>query len=86
MPFILAVTTKEDNPDKALIQIDQYYLDKALKVVEDLAPRFDLIKQGVVPPQGCGRCPSCRKDLKVSGVISYEELFNKVREEENDNI
>ena len=86
MPFILAVTTKEDNPDKALIQIDQYYLDKALKVVEDLAPRFDLIKQGVIPPQGCGRCPSCRKDLKVSGVISYEELFNKVREEENDNI
>ena len=85
MPFVLAVATKEENPDKAIIQIDQYWLDRALRVVEENAPRFDLIKQGLVEPKGCGRCPSCRKDLKVSGVVSYEQLFNKVREEETQN-
>lgn len=82
LPFVLAVTTKEDNPDKALIQIDQYYLDKALKLVMELAPHYDMVKKGIVAPVGCECCPSCRKDLKVSGIISYEELFDKKREED----
>ena len=83
LPFVLAVTTKEENPDKALIEIDQYYLDKALKLVQELAPHYDLVKQGVVKPVGCGKCPSCRIGLKVQGIVSYETLFNKVRVEED---
>ena len=83
LPFVLAVTTKEENPDKALIEIDQYYLDKALKLVQELAPHYDLVKQGVVKPIGCGKCPSCRIGLKVTGIVSYETLFNKVRVEED---
>ena len=83
LPFVLAVTTKEENPDKALIEIDQYYLDKALKLVQELAPHYELVKQGVVKPVGCGKCPSCRIGLKVTGVVSYETLFNKVRVEED---
>jgi len=86
LPFVLAVTTKEENPDKALIQIDQEYLDKALKLVEKLAPHFNAIKQGVVEPKGCGCCPSCRKDLKVTRVVSYQELFNKCLVVEEDEI
>ena len=77
LPFVLAVTTKEENPDKALIQIDQEYLDRALEFVKEHCERFDLIKKGIVKPVGCGRCPTCRKDLKVTGVVSYQELFNK---------
>lgn len=77
MPFILAVATKEDGCDKALIQIDQEYLDQALKLVEELAPRYDLIKKGVIEPTHCGCCPVCRKAHKVNGVISYRQLFNK---------
>ena len=84
MPFVLAVATKEENPDKAIIQIDQYWLDRALKVVEDNCQRFDLIKKGIVKPQGCGRCPTCRKDLKVDSVVSYEQLFHKVRDNDQD--
>ena len=83
LPFVLEVTTKEENPDKALIEIDQYYLDKALKLVQELAPHYDLVKQGVVKPVGCGKCPSCRIGLKVQGIVSYETLFNKVRVEED---
>ena len=81
LPFVLAVATKEDGVDKALIQIDQEYLDKALEFVKDNCERFDLIKKGIVEPQGCGRCATCRKDYKVQGVVSYEELFGKVRED-----
>lgn len=78
LPFVLAVATKEECPDKALIQIDQYYLDKALEKVKELAPHFDLVKQGIVPPTGCGNCPTCRKNKKVESVVSYQTLFNKV--------
>lgn len=83
LPFILAPTTKEESPDKALIQIDQEYLDKAFKIVEEYAPRFDLIKKGIVEPVGCGNCPSCRKKNKVSEIVSYKDLFNKGEEDEN---
>ena len=77
LPFILAVATKEESPDKALIQIDQEYLDKALDLVKELAPHFDLVKQGLCVPTGCNHCPTCRKTHKVTGVVSYKELFNK---------
>ena len=83
LPFVLAVTTKEENPDKALIQIDQYWLDRALDFVKENCERFDLIKKGVVEPVGCGRCPTCRKGLVCTEIVSYETLFNKIREEES---
>ena len=81
LPFILAITTKEENPNKMLMQIDQEYLDQALELVRDYAPHYDLIKKGIVEPQGCGHCPTCRKGLKVKGIVSYKNYFNKVEEE-----
>lgn len=80
LPFILAITTKQENPDKALIQIDQYYLDKALELVKELAPRYDAIKKGLVEPIGCGHCASCRKDKKCTEVVIYSNFFKKVME------
>lgn len=81
LPFVLAVTTKEEFPDKALIQIDQEYLDNALAEVVEKAPRFDAIKKGLIPPNECGKCEACRKDKKVKGVKSYRKMFHP---EEND--
>ena len=77
LPFILAITTKEECPDKALIQIDQEYLDRALEQVKELAPRYDLIKRGLLEPIGCGNCPVCRAKKKLTQVVSYKEYFNK---------
>lgn len=82
LPFIIAATTKEDVPDKALIEIDQEFLDKALEEVKELAPRYDLIKRGLVEPVGCGNCPVCRARKKLTRVVSYKEMFNKVNENE----
>jgi len=82
LPFVLAVISKEKNPEKMLINIDQYWLDRALDFVKEHCERFDLIKKGVVVPHGCGRCATCRLGQRVERVVSYEELFNKVREED----
>ena len=80
LPFILAITTKQENPDKALIQIDQYYLDKALELVKELAPRYYGIKKGFITPSGCGHCASCRKGKKCTEIVIYSTFFNKEME------
>lgn len=81
LPFVLAVTTKEESPDKALIQIDQEYLDVALEEVIELAPRFQAIKEGKIKPNGCGKCSVCRKTKKVLGIQSYKKLFHNDTED-----
>ena len=85
LPFIIAATTKEEEPDKALIQIDQEYLDEKLKYFTSKVQRYDLIKKGIIEPVGCGNCPSCRKAKKLTEVVSYKELFNKeeIADDEN---
>ena len=76
LPFILAVVTKEEAPDKLLVKIDQEYLDKALAEVIEKAPRFAAIKRGEIEPVGCGRCSVCRQSKKLTGVKSYKQLFH----------
>lgn len=82
LPFILAPTTKEEEPDKALINIDQIVLDNALEEVKQKCLRYDMIKKGQIAPVGCGNCPSCRKAKKCTEVISYTRLFRKEIEED----
>ena len=77
LPFVLAVTTKEEVPQKKLIQIDQEYIDETLEEVKRLAPRFGAIKRGEIEPVGCGRCNVCRKELKCEGVESYKKLYHE---------
>ena len=83
-PHILAITTDDEIPDKALIEIDQKWLDKGLKEFEELAPRYDAIKKGLVEPIGCGTCPVCRKLKRLNHIELYSELFNKVDDDENE--
>ena len=75
--FNLACVSKEENPDKAIINLPQSMLDKALQLVKDLAPRFDLIKKGLIEPIGCGNCVVCRKYNRLNRVVSYDELFGE---------
>ena len=80
LPFIIAATTKEEEPDKALIQIDQEYLDQALELVKEIAPRIEALKNGLVEPTKCGKCNTCRAEKKLDRVLSYKEMFNKEEE------
>ena len=77
LPFEIAAISKEEQPDKAIIEIDQEYLDKALEEVKELTVRYDMIKKGLIEPNRCGCCPVCRKYNRLDRVVSYKELFNK---------
>lgn len=82
LPFFLAVTTKEEAPDKAIIRIDQEYLDKALAEVAEKAPRYQAIKEGRIAPNGCGKCKTCRSSKKLARTEVYSEFFNLKQKEE----
>ena len=77
LPCVLAITTKQECPDKALLKIDQVYLDRALEIVKALAPRYAKIKNGEIEPLGCGKCPTCRKGKKLDGITLYSAYFHK---------
>ena len=76
LPFYIAAVTKEKVPDVAVIEIPQHVLDSALKIVEAKIDRFDLIKNGDIDADGCGRCEYCKsvKVLTAPSVYESEEV------------
>lgn len=62
LPFVIAAVTKEKpEPDIELIEIDQVFLDDALKRVKANIPRIIEVKNGAEPIR-CGKCPCCRQN------------------------
>src|SRR5699024_7529087 len=57
LPFILAVGTKESEPNLAALYIPDQELEAKLKEVEYLSPRYQSIKNHEIEPVGCGKCP-----------------------------
>lgn len=74
LPFILAVATKEEEPDLELIEIPKHYLDASLEIVKSKIVRYDAIKKGLIEPNRCGKCDYCKRTKKLQRVISLEEL------------
>ncbi len=73
LPFILAVGTKETSPDLQALYITDEDLAAKLAEVEDLAPRFQAIKEGQIKPRRCEKCPYCRATRKLTKIINYKE-------------
>lgn len=74
LPFILAVGTKEPEPDLAAIYIPDQELAAKLEEVESLSHRYQAIKRHKIEPVGCGKCPYCRSQKKLTKIIDYREL------------
>ena len=74
LPFILAVGTKEAEPNLAALYIPDQELEAKLKEVEYLSPRYQSIKNHEIEPVGCGKCPYCRSQKKLTEIIDYREL------------
>ena len=72
LPFYIVAVTKEKVPDIAVIQIPQYVLDTAIKVVESKIDRFDLVKNGDIEPIRCEKCEYCKKSKVLTEPIIYE--------------
>lgn len=74
LPFVLAVGTKEDSPDLAALYIADEDLTAKLHEVEDLAPRYQAIKEGRVQPVRCEHCAYCRATKRLDSIVNYKDL------------
>lgn len=72
LPFLLAVGTKEEEPDLGALYIPDGDLAEQLHQVEALAPRYQAIKEGRITPDRCERCPYCRATKRLTRIVSYK--------------
>jgi hypothetical protein len=74
LPCFIAAVTKEDEPEIAIIGIDQQSLDHALNEVEMNMPSVLAVKNGETEPIRCERCNYCKSTAKLTRVIHYNDL------------
>lgn len=74
LPFLLAVGTREEPADLAALYIPDDALRAKLYEVEDLAPRFQAIKEGREEPRRCERCPWCRATRTLRTIVDFREM------------
>ncbi len=76
LPCYLAVITKESPPDIAVVEVPQNILDAELARLQEILPRLDAIKQGIIPAPRCECCAYCRATRKLSGPVPLPEFIN----------
>lgn len=74
LPCYLAVITKQDPPDIAVIEIPQHVMDAEMELLATKLPMLDAVRQGVIEPERCDLCSYCRGSRKLTGPISLDEL------------
>ena len=74
LPFFIAAATKEKEPDIAIFEVPQSYLDIELQRFKDNVLEYDAIKKGLVEPERCEHCNFCKMTKVLKEVISLEEL------------
>lgn len=75
LPCFIAAISKEDEPEIAVIGIDQQSLDHALNSIEMNMPSVLAVKNGEAEPIRCERCNYCKRTTKLTGVIHYNDLI-----------
>ena len=75
LPCFIAAVTKEDEPEIAIIGIDQQSLDHALNEIEMNMASVLAVKNGEVEPIRCERCNYCKSTVKLDKVIHYNDLI-----------
>lgn len=76
LPFYIAVATKEDVTDLAVIPIPQDVLDFELEQAIERIPYYAAVKNGVFEPERCGNCGYCKSTKKLTAPITWEQLCN----------
>lgn len=72
LPFYLAAATSEDEPDLAVIKLEEADMRESLDRVRKQLPRWAAIKRGEIEPEACGVCPYCRKMKVLTEPISSD--------------
>lgn len=73
---IVSLETKEEPPNKAVIEIDEERYVFEYEYVENLVERVLAVKSGEEEAESCGRCSYCRKSKKLTDTIEVAELIN----------
>ncbi len=68
----LAPVTKQEPPDKEIIEIPKWRREECLSNVERDMPRILAVKSGKVAPERCGTCEYCRATKMVGEPIDFE--------------
>lgn len=75
LPCYLAVVTKEEPPDLAVVEIPQNMLDFELQWLREKLPYFDAIRQGVIEAPRCECCAYCRRTKRLTGPVQLGEFI-----------
>jgi len=74
LPTFLAVVTKEDPPTLDLVEIPQWKLNAEMDYLEQILPRLDAIKAGIIEPDRCEKCAWCRATKEITGPRTIERI------------
>ena len=75
LPFYIACATKEKVTDIEVIEITQEYLDKALTFVEENIAQVLNVKNGITPPEMCGKCSHCKLAKTLTAPITIDKII-----------
>lgn len=73
-PLIVAVS-KENEPDKEILSVDEETLSDGLEFVSERAGHVWGVATGKVGPIKCGKCDYCRSKKKLNRIVSISELL-----------
>lgn len=74
LPFLLAVATKEKEPDIAMLSIPPDVIDEAMERVITNITRYADIKAGKIEPVRCEKCDYCKLTKVLTRVVDYRDL------------
>lgn len=74
LPFYICAVTKETEPDLAVIEIPQDWIDEAMSTIKNHISVIQAIKMGAIEADRCECCDYCKSTKKLTRVISAEEL------------
>lgn len=78
LPCYIAAVTKEEVPEIAIIEIDDYTLENSLNEIESNMPTVLALKDGETEPIRCECCNYCKSTKKLMKPINYRDLINEV--------
>ena len=77
LPFIIAVCTKQEYSERALLTIPQDELNMKLEFLQIFLPHIQELKEGKIEPTYCGKCNYCKSIAKCNEIYNYTYYFTK---------
>lgn len=75
LPFYLAAATKEKVTDIDIVHLNPKSLDFAFDKFKANVEMYDAIKQGIMEPERCEKCPYCKETKILTEPTDSEEFY-----------